>query len=193
MEAECIVHTGISVILPTGQSNAALAQLILPMASNRVNSELRAILSVANATLLKPPSQRKLIRRIKRDRTWLVDGAGQHPTNQWPSEATLLILESDLEQARALGWEFAECDRVSRCRRHAATDPVMASEPDQGFQTAAQPPTKQTTAGHLLRLPLVVCLGGRERGPVMSGSGSERQGRHVFASFVAATSWSQHR
>lgn len=47
--------------------------------------------------------QAALARELTQRSLTFIDGVGQHPSNQWPSEASFLVLGLTLEAARTLG------------------------------------------------------------------------------------------
>lgn len=49
------------------------------------------------------------LRRVVRDHSWeSLEGYGQHPSNGWPVEPSLLVFGPDLEEARLLGRQFGQ-------------------------------------------------------------------------------------
>ena len=37
-----------------------------------------------------------------------IDGIGKHPSNNWPGEASVLVLGLDLEAAKSLAWRYKQ-------------------------------------------------------------------------------------
>jgi hypothetical protein len=109
LETEYIVYADAAAILRMGQPNVVLAQLHL---AHGVESS--AFLTACNPYSRKcdvaanAARQRRLVDRIEQDGFSYVDGVGQHPSNQWPGEASFLVLGPGLEQAKALGLEFEQ-------------------------------------------------------------------------------------
>lgn len=52
--------------------------------------------------------QRQLTNEIKRRSLRCIEGIGQHPSNNWPGEESVLILGLQLEAARALCVQFGQ-------------------------------------------------------------------------------------
>lgn len=49
------------------------------------------------------------LRRVVRDHSWQsIEGYGQHPSNGWPAEPSLLVFGPDLEEASLLGRQFGQ-------------------------------------------------------------------------------------
>lgn len=64
--------------------------------------------------------QRQLTDEIKRRSLRRIEGMGQHPSNNWPGEESMLILGLQLEAARALCVQFRQLACVVYRRGEAA-------------------------------------------------------------------------
>lgn len=109
LETEYIVHTDASIILRIGQPNASLGKLHLAH-----GAATSAFLTAYNPFSQQCDDaenverQRWLIDRIEQAGFSYIEGIGKHPSNQWPGEASLLVLGMGIEQAKALGSAFEQ-------------------------------------------------------------------------------------
>jgi hypothetical protein len=53
-------------------------------------------------------AQQRLARELKQLGLTFIDGIGQHPSNNWPVEASLLVLGLSLDAAKALGTLYGQ-------------------------------------------------------------------------------------
>lgn len=101
-------HAG-EVLLQVGQENGLL----------RMVHGLHGVASSLFITAWNPYSQtlaeednqkaQEKLRSVVRDRGWQsLEGHGQHPSNGWPAEPSLLVLGPDLEEANLLGRQFGQ-------------------------------------------------------------------------------------
>jgi len=52
--------------------------------------------------------QEPLARELRQRSLTFIDGIGQHPSNEWPGEASVLVLGLSLEAAKALGTKYGQ-------------------------------------------------------------------------------------
>ena len=108
-ETEYRVHGERPFVLRVEEANAAL--LVLHR-QHRVSSS--AFLTACNPYSSRVDEnenqarQEELKRELSRRGLTFLDGVGQHPTNNWPGEASFLALGLALEAAKALGKRFEQ-------------------------------------------------------------------------------------
>lgn len=108
-ETEYRVHGFGGFTLLVGQRSSALGAIY---ASYAVGSA--AFITAFNPfSMSLSPSENEARNDALRDVVFsaglrFMEGIGQHPTNGWPGEGSLLILGGDLPQMRALGAEFGQ-------------------------------------------------------------------------------------
>ena len=104
LETHYHVHGATPATLKIGEFNAALAAI---HEAKRVNSSAfvtafnpfsQALDDAANAN-----RQDALARELEQRGLTYIDGIGLHPSNAWPGEASFLVLDISLEDAKALG------------------------------------------------------------------------------------------
>ncbi len=108
-ETEYRVHGDEPFVLRIGQTCGALARTHC-----RYRVECSAYITACN-----PCSQQlddaanarrhaDLARELRQQNLTAIDGLGQHPSNQWPGEASYLILGLTLDAAKAVGARFQQ-------------------------------------------------------------------------------------
>ena len=109
LETEYCVHGDATAILQIGVACAELADLHQAHAVDcsafitACNPFSKVLDDAANAE-----RRTSLARELKRRRLCFIDGIGQHPSNQWPGEASFLVLGLRLEAAKKPGEQFEQ-------------------------------------------------------------------------------------
>ncbi len=104
LETEYRVSAPIAITLRIDEANAELADL-----HRRHGVDASAFITAwnpfsrATSDAVNRERQQSLACELQRLGLTCFDGIGQHPSNQWPGEPSLLILGTALEDAKALG------------------------------------------------------------------------------------------
>ncbi|MBN3762095.1 DUF3293 domain-containing protein [Burkholderia sp. Ac-20365] len=109
LETHYQVHGSMPVALKIGEANTTLAAI----------HEMNGVQSSAFVTACNPFSellddatnsdrQRMLAGELMQSGWRFIDGTGEHPSNDWPGEASFLVLGVSLEEATALGVGFGQ-------------------------------------------------------------------------------------
>jgi hypothetical protein len=109
LETEYFVLGDAPTTLRVGETNAGLAAL-----HKAFDVECSAFVTAFNPLSkdctpeFNADRQRALARDLKQRGLAVIDGIGKHPTNNWPGEASLLVLGLSLEAAKALGTQYGQ-------------------------------------------------------------------------------------
>lgn len=109
LETHYRVHGDTPTTLKIDESNPALAML---HAAHRV--ECSAFITACNpfsqdsSDELNAARQKVLADELQQRGLRYIDGIGQHPSNNWPGEASFLVFGLSLEAAKALGTQSGQ-------------------------------------------------------------------------------------
>ena len=109
LETEYHVHGQPTVIMQVGVGCASLIELNQAQGTNSsafitaCNPFSEALDDSGNAV-----RQLSLARELKQRGLHYIDGVGQHPSSQWPGEASYLVPGLTLEAAKRLGEQFEQ-------------------------------------------------------------------------------------
>ncbi|HWT38483.1 MAG TPA: DUF3293 domain-containing protein [Paraburkholderia sp.] len=109
LETEYFVFDDASTTLKVGQANPKLAAL-----HNTHDVTCSAFITACNpfsqncSAGFNAARQQELARELKLLGLVVIDGIGKHPSNNWPGEASFLVLGLTLETAKALGTRYGQ-------------------------------------------------------------------------------------
>jgi hypothetical protein len=109
METEYFVHADPAFKMRIGQPCPELARLMAER-----NTNCAAFITAWNpfSQQLKPEKneqrQQELKAQLKTRGLRFIDGIGKHPSNEWPGEPSVLILNLDLESAKVLAAQYEQ-------------------------------------------------------------------------------------
>ena len=108
-ETHYIVHQESPFTMQIGQSCSELKALMA-----KHNALSAAFITAWNPFSQNLPAeenqarQDELIANLKRRGLICIDGIGKHPSNNWPGEASVLVLSLDLEAAKSLARNYEQ-------------------------------------------------------------------------------------
>ncbi|MFM0217795.1 DUF3293 domain-containing protein [Paraburkholderia caledonica] len=109
LETDYRVHGDTPTTLKIGETNPTLATL-----HQTHGSACSAFITACNpfsqntSDEFNAVRQQALADELKQRGLTSIDGIGQHPSNDWPSEASFLVLGLSLEAAKALGTRYGQ-------------------------------------------------------------------------------------
>lgn len=109
LETHYRVHGDTPTILKVGESNPTLATL-----HEAQGTECSAFITSCNpfsqnsSDEFNSAKQQALAGELKQLGLTFIDGIGQHPSNNWPGEASFLVLGLLLDAAKALGTPYGQ-------------------------------------------------------------------------------------
>jgi len=109
LETHYHVHGGAPTTLTVGEANPQLAAL-----HDEAGVACSAFITAWNPfSEQQDPArnherQQALAQTLQQRGLAFIDGIGQHPSNEWPGEASFLVLGLGLDDARALGTQFGQ-------------------------------------------------------------------------------------
>ncbi|SAL19857.1 DUF3293 domain-containing protein [Caballeronia telluris] len=109
LETHYRVHGDTPTTLKVGETNPALSTL-----HKAHGSECSAFITACNpfsqhsSDELNAARQQALADELKQLGLTFIDGVGQHPSNNWPGEASFLVRGVSLELAKALGTRYGQ-------------------------------------------------------------------------------------
>ena len=109
IETEYFVHADPAFKMRIGQPCPELARLMAEQ-----NTTCTAFITAWNpfSQQLSPKEneqrQQELKAQLKTRGLRFIDGIGQHPSNEWPGEASVLILNLNLESAKVLAAQYEQ-------------------------------------------------------------------------------------
>ncbi|CAE6959545.1 DUF3293 domain-containing protein [Paraburkholderia domus] len=109
LETYYCVHGDTPTILKVGEANPTLA--ILQEAHDAECSAFVTACNPFSQTIsddVNAARQQTLADELKQLGFSFIDGIGQHPLNNWPGEASFLVLGVSLELAKALGTRYGQ-------------------------------------------------------------------------------------
>lgn len=108
-ETDFLVYGSIPMTLRVGESNLDLMRL-----QQTEREQTSAFITACNPLgqivedAVNADRQAGLARELEARNLTFIPGVGQHPSNEWPGEASFLVLGLSLEAAKALGAKYEQ-------------------------------------------------------------------------------------